>query len=406
MAIDASIALQTKVPEYASPLQRYSQMQQLKGTQNQSRLADLTFADAERKSRQKMAFEQEISSLTPEQRQDRGTMLRIFEKYNPEEAMKYGAKSAYEQQDYAAENDRINKGSKLTTLMNPQATPQPGQQIQPSQDALNIDPVHRAQQIIAARREDARARFTSMNPKISAQGKFDLDDLNRNEEAKQRAIEQRATNAARIAAGAAARPSDAVTPIIVQDKDSQTGWSHKDARTGRVTATGAPSPTGSMERLQSKLDAGLPQAKLRVESMKQNIDRLDFAMDELHKDPGLANITGTVAGRTWNLTNTATGAQAKLNSIKSQIFQSSLQAMREASKTGGAVGNVSDKEGDKLERTLAALDQAQSTADFRKELKKAINQVRLSKELIQNAFTDQYGDAPESKSKDSGWKDL
>lgn len=148
-------------------------------------------------------------------------------------------------------------------------------------------------------------------------------------------------------------------------------------------------------RGKAKIVQGMPQAKLRVGSMTQNLDRLESAMQELHDDKGLPNITGTVAGRTWNLTNTATGAQAKLNSIKSQIFQSSLQAMREASKTGGAVGNVSDKEGDKLERTLAALDQAQDTTDFKKQLNKAMDQVRHSKELIQTAFDEQYGEAGE-----------
>jgi predicted nucleotide-binding protein (sugar kinase/HSP70/actin superfamily) len=71
--------------------------------------------------------------------------------------------------------------------------------------------------------------------------------------------------------------------------------------------------------------------------------------------------------------------------------------MREASKTGGAVGNVSDKEGDKLERTIAALDQAQGTPDFQKQLKAAQNQVKLSKTLIQNAYQEQYGHLEESQ---------
>jgi len=99
-------------------------------------------------------------------------------------------------------------------------------------------------------------------------------------------------------------------------------------------------------------------------------------LGELEKDPGLTNITGTIMGRTPNITNAATGAQGTLNKIKSNIFQNALQSMREASKTGGAVGNVSDREGDKLERTIAALDQAQGTQKFKDELIKARNQVR------------------------------
>ena len=182
-----------------------------------------------------------------------------------------------------------------------------------------------------------------------------------------------------------------ITSVTIKDPSDPTGNNTivVDGRTGRKIGDGPKlSATGVAEQ---KLQLGLPQAKLRVESMGQNLDRLDAALNALHDDKGVTNITGTIMGRTPNITNTATGAQAQLNSIKSQIFQSSLQAMREASKTGGAVGNVSDKEGDKLERTIAALDQAQGTPDFKKQLKKAVDQVRQSKALIDVAFQEQYG---------------
>ena len=180
-----------------------------------------------------------------------------------------------------------------------------------------------------------------------------------------------------------------ITAVTLQDPKNPNATIIVDGRSGRVIGAGPKlSAVGGAEQ---KLSLGMPAAKLRVESMGQNLDRLDSALNTLHDNKGLTNITGTIMGRTPNITNTATGAQAQLNSIKSQIFQSSLQAMREASKTGGAVGNVSDREGDKLERTIAALDQAQGTPDFKKQLKKAVDQVRLSKELIDTAFQEQYG---------------
>ena len=60
--------------------------------------------------------------------------------------------------------------------------------------------------------------------------------------------------------------------------------------------------------------------------------------------------------------------RADLDTLKANIFSGELTAMRAASKTGGAVGNVSDKEGDKLQSALGALDQAQSTASFNRNL--------------------------------------
>ena len=150
-----------------------------------------------------------------------------------------------------------------------------------------------------------------------------------------------------------------------------------------------PIPGGPVAR-QRELDSA--NAKRSVDLTVQNLDRLDTAMAELDADPGLPRITGSVAGRTPNITNAATGAQAKLDSIKSQIFVSALQSMRDASKTGGAVGQVTEREGDKLENSIAALSQAQGTADFKVQLAKARAQLKASKAIIQRAYSEQYGE--------------
>ena len=44
-----------------------------------------------------------------------------------------------------------------------------------------------------------------------------------------------------------------------------------------------------------------------------------------------------------------------------------------------------------MERTLASLDQAMGTPDFKRELRKAIQQVKDSKEIIDNAYKEQFG---------------
>lgn len=61
---------------------------------------------------------------------------------------------------------------------------------------------------------------------------------------------------------------------------------------------------------------------------------------------------------------------AKLNTLKSNIMMNELVEMRAASKTGGALGQVSDKEGELLSNALAALDQAQSGSDVYDALSK------------------------------------
>ena len=181
-----------------------------------------------------------------------------------------------------------------------------------------------------------------------------------------------------------------------------------DPNTKEVVYQGAPYKQSSAISAESKADAAdrkssaklstdLPQAKLRTDTMIQNIDDLYSRLVELEKDPGLSGITGTLYGRTPSARQSSVDAQAKLETIKAKVFVTALQSMREASKTGGAVGNVSDKEGDKLENTLTSLKQSQGTAEFQKELQKAQRQLELSKALIKRAFDEQFGDIQEDK---------
>ena len=62
--------------------------------------------------------------------------------------------------------------------------------------------------------------------------------------------------------------------------------------------------------------------------------------------------------------------KAKLVPLKASIAQNELTQMREASKTGGALGNVSDREINLLENSLGALDRYQSPTQFKQELQK------------------------------------
>lgn len=90
-------------------------------------------------------------------------------------------------------------------------------------------------------------------------------------------------------------------------------------------------------------------------------------------------LTGQVNGWTtgWgSLLSSVPNTQAKtfnsqLNTLKAAIAFGELTAMREASKTGGALGNVSNIELGLLESALAGLDSAQSPEDFKGQLTKA-----------------------------------
>lgn len=61
---------------------------------------------------------------------------------------------------------------------------------------------------------------------------------------------------------------------------------------------------------------------------------------------------------------------AELDTLKANIAFSELTAMREASKTGGALGAVSEREMQLLQSALGALDAGQSPQNIKKQLKK------------------------------------
>lgn len=61
---------------------------------------------------------------------------------------------------------------------------------------------------------------------------------------------------------------------------------------------------------------------------------------------------------------TAADVKAKLDTIGSNVAFTRLQEMREASPTGGALGQITERELDLLKSTIASLDQAQSDKEF------------------------------------------
>jgi len=156
--------------------------------------------------------------------------------------------------------------------------------------------------------------------------------------------------------------------------------------TGKVDIISKPTQS------DAKLQAQARQAKIGLSGTLSQLDRLKAAATDLKNDPGLGGITG-MTGRFPNAPgSSATRAEAKLSTLRSQIGFGVLQNMREMSKTGGALGSVSDKENELLQNNLASLDTKQSTEDFLQSLDKVIQYVDDSKARLQGAYNTNYGD--------------
>jgi hypothetical protein len=164
--------------------------------------------------------------------------------------------------------------------------------------------------------------------------------------------------------------------------------SRTEALSGRMTP--ASESQGLPAKEIQKRESVLPQATQSVKATEQNADSLIADLQALKDHAGLSGITGFIAGRTTNLSGPARSAQADFNKIKAQGTLGVLTALRAASKTGGALGNTSDKDVQLLGNAFGALDQTQNTEDFKKKLDDAIYATQRAKQNAREAYDSTY----------------
>jgi hypothetical protein len=143
---------------------------------------------------------------------------------------------------------------------------------------------------------------------------------------------------------------------------------------------------------QIELAKDKPQAELSATTALTNLSRMKSVAQELSQHKGLDKIVGK-----WNqysifdTSDNAVNARALQGTLVKQSATASLQAMRDASKTGGAVGSVSEKEWPILEQQIAALDSAQTPKAYRVALQNLQSQVDSSMTNIRKAYEIQHG---------------
>lgn len=140
-----------------------------------------------------------------------------------------------------------------------------------------------------------------------------------------------------------------------------------------------------------KMQGAFNQDTAMLSGSTNSMDRLATAANELLNHPGLKGIYG-MRGVVPNIPGTeAADAAALLNTLKSQVGFGVLQDMRNNSKTGGALGAVSDAENKMLQSNLAALEKAQSVEQATKSLQKIISYTDDAKSRLSSAYNLKHG---------------
>ena len=132
----------------------------------------------------------------------------------------------------------------------------------------------------------------------------------------------------------------------------------------------------------------------QVSMATTNLGMLSQKINELDKHPGLDRIFGLVGQFPDVPGAPAADARAKHTSIVKQLAKESLQAIRDASKTGGALGNVSDKDIELLETAIQSLGKAQSTESARQAMKDVQKYSARIQNISIESFERTHGSSP------------
>lgn len=179
-----------------------------------------------------------------------------------------------------------------------------------------------------------------------------------------------------------------VTPVTIADPKDPTKAIVVDGRTGRVIGQSikeTPAVQLSAKEIQAR-EAKRPQATTALKTYESKSDSLANDLEKLANHPGLSGISGAIFGRTPSGTKDSMAAQALYDSIIARGGFKELQDMRAASPTGGALGNVSNQEGQYLRDAFAPISRTQATEDLAAALRNAAQAVRESKSRVKEAY--------------------
>lgn len=161
-------------------------------------------------------------------------------------------------------------------------------------------------------------------------------------------------------------------------------------------------PDGGLEPIpggpaDTKIQGALNQDTAILQNTQSGLDRLEAEAVRLKKHAGLSKTTGIMSmvplvGGVATIPGTdAANFKAGLETLKSQSGFNVLQEMRNNSKTGGALGQVSDFENRLLQANLANLDRAQSEDEFKAALDKIITYSTQAKDRLRSAYNLKHG---------------
>lgn len=249
----------------------------------------------------------------------------------------------------------------------------------------------------APTREMVQQMITSPNARIRAQGTALLATLPKEPTPRAPQLMTPEEEAQRIRIARESRPlpqprepKGPGSPVAVVDPETQRTIfvTPEEALQRRMTPASA--TEGLAPKEIQKREASYPKTTAALRSFETQADTLVANLTKLRDHPGLSGITGFVFGRTPAITAEARSAKADLDNILARGGFAELAAMRQASPTGGALGNISNQEVQYLRQAFGALDPVQDTETFKQKINDVIAQLQTSKRNVREEYDNTY----------------
>lgn len=186
----------------------------------------------------------------------------------------------------------------------------------------------------------------------------------------------------------APKPDEGPTPQIIQTNE---GVFRIDKATGQaIPVTGAEGPLGGKKALSPE---DKRQARRTTDQSFQSLGRVRRDLQRVDNLP-LWKVSGVYGANLPDLKGEeAASARSEIEGLKSKLATIALQNMREASKTGGAVGQVTDREWGFLAQSIANLDTERMTVGALKaQLDEAKRFIEESELVQRRAYKDAFGE--------------
>ena len=143
---------------------------------------------------------------------------------------------------------------------------------------------------------------------------------------------------------------------------------------------------GLTPQMRQNLEKSYPQATASLRSYQSKSVSFIKDLENLRDSEGLDSITGFAAGRAPGFTDAGRKAVALYDKVIAKGGFQVLQEMRDMSKTGGALGNISDRENTQLKAAFAAIDRKQSGDDVRAALDNLIIELQSWSTRVKDAY--------------------